>query len=144
MVRTASPETAPLDVDGLWETYHHIRKLSEMGSDEHGNTWNQLTWGWPVRDDGDSIAPQNREYFSASELCGTGMCFAGWYCYLKGLKMNGYGYAADSYGSRIPIGVYVMRASGLVNRGAIPLFSPSNDLPRIAEILIRCTGEDRR
>lgn len=37
-----------LDTEGLWETYHYIRKLAELGSDERGNCWDQLTYGSPV------------------------------------------------------------------------------------------------
>ncbi len=62
---------APLDADGLWETWHHIAKLAELGADERGNMWNQGTYGYPA----ETLMPCATEIVPAGELCGTAMCF---------------------------------------------------------------------
>jgi hypothetical protein len=140
--------TPPVDTDGLWAAYHHIAKLRELGADERGNQWNQRTWGQPVSDAW-TVDLETRSYLGpyvpAGELCGTGMCFAGWYCCLKGVKMDGHGMIMDADRRRVPVYLYAALAAGLAGDPWVnALFAPHNDLARIADVLTQITGKDRR
>jgi hypothetical protein len=141
-----------LDVDGLWETYHHIAKLNEMGADEKGNEWDQEAYGRPLTGTPYGRSVQER-LVPADELCNTGMCFYGWYAALKGVWMNQWGWVRTDYDTRRrdwrasdgsptePVASWVNRTAEItVNLG---LDAPGNSLSVIRRILVNLTGEDR-
>jgi hypothetical protein len=134
--------TGAPDVDGLWAAYHHIAKLSELGGDERGNTWNQATWG---RSSDNAGVQQIGRFVPPDELCGTGMCFAGWYCCLKGVQMDGHGAVMEPVAGRMRVYHYAVAAAGLRgNPWVSALFAAYNDVEGIGEVLVQITGEDRR
>jgi hypothetical protein len=132
------------DTDGLWATYHHIRKLRELGGDERGNTWNQGTYGTQDCDVDDvDILACTELFFAPSELCGTAQCYAGWYAFDQGAMLNGHGEVFE-HGKVTEVSVWVRRRAGLTYLQSCNLFSLLNNLNAIADILTDITGEDRR
>jgi hypothetical protein len=131
-----------LDTDGLWETYHHISKLSEIGQDERGNTWSQDSYGKPA---GSSATGWgiHHGFVAADELCGTAQCFAGWYVTLQGMAMNGRGIVLAGT-QAAPVADVARRHAGLTDLDVVRLFCSFNTLADIAGLLVDITGEDRR
>lgn len=144
-----------VDTDGLWATYHHIKKLDELGCDERGNTWDQDTWGdrgdvysreqWVPSGDEYYILPEGlMELAVPDQLCETAMCFAGWYCAYRGLLMDGAGTVVVG-GERRHVAEATTELAGL--QGHLPeleLYDFANTLEMLADWLTYYTGEDRR
>lgn len=132
----------------LWETYHHIAKLHELGQDERGNIWHQASWGHPrgLEPAVLELEPPvlELELVQGDELCGTAQCFAGWYGTLHGLRRSQHSRVEPAPGVVQHVSDFTEEDAGLEHIQAQALFTGSNTLPRIADLLAKYTGEDRR
>lgn len=144
----------------LWAAYHHIAKLAELHEDERGNSWAQGTYGLPTKfrsltdsnydylfrglnqSFDDAIKSIKDIYLAPDDVCGTGMCIAGWYVYLDRLPMNRVGNVLVD-GTPEHVSDYVQEDSGLDYIQRCRLFDASNTLDTIRVLLIEYTGEDR-
>lgn len=138
-----TPRT-PEQVDRLWATYHHIKKLHYLGEDEQGNRWAQGTYGSPRGVD------YSDEYrLLAEHPCGTDQCFAGWYATLRGVPQNQWGDVLVGAGAGLPVvgamsvSSYVRQDAGLSYEEADYLFNGFNSLLNLKRHLMAITGEDR-
>jgi hypothetical protein len=152
-----------VDTDGLWETYHHIAKLDELGHDERGNTWLQQRFQVPLsalrgRSEVQQLTPDRRGYMfvpdtemewysrrihvfaETDELCGTAMCFAGWYGALHAPKTNGVGHVINERGHGEHVADFTARHCG---GHPVGLFAAANNLSDIRKALVLITGVDR-
>lgn len=139
--------TSPEATDRLWATYHHIAKLDQAGKDSRGNYWEQGTWGCPASarmhgvDSAQAATPD--VFYEADELCGTAMCFAGWYAVLNGKRMSRWGTVEGDSGRPMGVATYTQEDAGLGRDQRHDLFGAGNSLKTIAAELTRITGEDR-